>query len=234
MAPAGSALRAAHSARSVIFSLQAVAIPAPSGGLQCSVLVLNRNYLAIRVVNVKRAFSLLLRELAEVIHIEDGRYTSYDFSEWCELSELARKFEPDAHDWIRTVRFDVAVPRIIRLAIYDRLPRQSVKFNRRNIYARDSSRCQYCGKKFSTNELSLDHVIPRSQGGTSAWENVVCACLQCNIRKGGRTPDQAGMHLIQPPVKPKRNPVISIKLSDGRYASWKAFLDNAYWSVELK
>jgi len=198
------------------------------------VLVLNRNYLAIRVINVKRAFSLLLRELAEVIHIERGQYSSYAFSEWCELSELARRFEPDAHDWIRTVRFDIAVPRIIRLAIYDRLPRQAVKFNRRNIYARDGNRCQYCGKKYSTNELSLDHVIPRSQGGTSTWENIVCACLQCNIRKGGRTPTQAGLHLIHPPVKPKRNPVISIKLNDGRYQSWKAFLDNAYWSVELK
>jgi 5-methylcytosine-specific restriction endonuclease McrA len=205
-----------------------------SAALNSSVLVLNRNYLAIRVVDVRRAFSLLFRELAEVIHIDQGRYTSYDFTEWCELSDLARQFEPDAHDWIRTVRFEIAVPRIIRLAIYDRLPRQAVKFNRRNIYARDGNRCQYCGKRASTSELSLDHVVPRSQGGVSTWENIVCACLACNIKKGGRTPEQAHMHLITLPVKPRRNPVVSIKLSDGRYASWKAFLDNAYWSVELK
>ena len=206
----------------------------PSSALGSSVLVLNRNYLAIRVIDVKRAFSLLCRELAEVIHIDQGRYTSYDFSEWCDLSDLAKRYEPDAHDWIRTVRIDIAVPRIIRLAIYDRLPRQDVKFNRRNIYARDSNRCQYCGKRHATSELSLDHVVPRSQGGTATWENIVCACLQCNIRKGGRTPDQAAMRLITKPVKPRRNPVLSIKLNDGRYASWKAFLDNAYWSVELK
>ena len=199
-----------------------------------NVLVLNRNYLAIRIVNVKRAFSLLCRELAEVVHIDRGQYLSYDFSEWCDLSELAKEFEPLAHDWIRTVRFDIAVPRIIRLAFYDRLPRQAVKFNRRNLYARDSSTCQYCGKHFATSELSLDHVIPRSQNGGSTWENIVCACLNCNIRKGGRTPRQAGMTLIRKPIKPKRNPAISIKLLDGRYASWKAFLDNAYWSVELK
>ncbi|MBI5762789.1 MAG: HNH endonuclease [Planctomycetes bacterium] len=202
--------------------------------MSCNVLVLNRHYLAVRVVGVKRAFSLLFRDLAEVVHVEDGKYISYDYSEWCELSDLAREFEPDAHDWIRTVRFDIAVPRIIRLAIYDRLPQQSVKFNRRNIYARDGNRCQYCGKRFPTTELSLDHVHPRSLGGKTSWENIVCACLKCNIRKGGRNPEQAGMHLITPPKKPKRNPVLSLKLADDRYASWKSFLDNAYWSVELK
>jgi len=207
---------------------------AQPSGLACNVLVLNRNYLAVRVVDARRAFSLLFRQLAEVVHIESGRYTSYDFSEWCELSQLAREFEPDAHDWIRTVRFHIAVPRIIRLAIYDRLPQQTVKLNRRNIYARDGNHCQYCGKKFATTELSLDHVVPRSLGGKTTWENVVCACLRCNIKKGGRTPEQAGLTLITPPRKPRRNPVITFKLADGRYASWKAFLDNAYWSVELK
>ena len=200
----------------------------------CNVLVLNRNYLAVRVVDVRRAFSLLFRQMAEVIHIESGRYTSYDFSEWCELSQLALEFEPDAHDWIHTIRLEIAVPRIIRLAVYDRLPQQTVKFNRRNIYARDGNHCQYCGKRFPTTELSLDHIIPRSIGGKTSWENIVCACLKCNIRKGGRTPDQAGMRLIAVPKKPRRNPVITVKLADGRYASWKAFLDNAYWSVELK
>lgn len=207
---------------------------AQTTGINCNVLVLNQNYLAIRVVNVRRAFSLLFREMAEVVHIDQGKYTSYDFSEWCELSELAREFEPDAHDWIRTVRFEIAVPRIIRLALYDRLPRQQVKFNRRNLYARDGNKCQYCGKKFATCELSLDHVVPRSLGGKTTWENIVCACIRCNIKKGGRTPEQAHMKLITEPKKPRRNPVITVKLADGRYASWKAFLDNAYWSVELK
>lgn len=211
-----------------------VTVIAQPSAVNLNVLVLNRHYLALRVISVKRAFSLLFRELAEVVHVDGGTYLSYDFSEWCDLSELAKEFEPQAHDWIRTVRFDIAVPRIIRLAFYDRLPKQPVKFNRRNLYARDDSRCQYCGKKFATSELSLDHVTPRSQGGHSTWHNIVCACLKCNIRKGGRTPEQASMKLIRTPAKPRRNPVISIKLSDNRYASWKAFLDNAYWSVELK
>jgi 5-methylcytosine-specific restriction endonuclease McrA len=198
------------------------------------VLILNRNYMAVRVTSARRAFSLLYRNLAEVIHIEDGQYLSYDFESWCEVSELKQRFEPDAHDWVRTVRTSLAVPRIIRLTLYDRLPRREVKLNRRNIFARDANRCQYCGHKQPTSELSIDHVVPRSQGGTTLWDNVVCCCLKCNVKKGGRTPAQAGMTLIAPPVKPRRSPVLNLQLSHARYRSWKQFLDHAYWSVELK
>lgn len=207
--------------------------------LSANVLVLNKFYQAIRVVNVRRAFSMLCKELAEVVHIETdahgkSQWMNLTFDDWRELSELKQKFEPDQYDWIHTVRFQIAVPRIIRLLGYEKLPRQDVKFNRRNIYARDGSKCQYCGKKYSTTELSLDHVIPKSQGGKATWENIVCCCVRCNVKKGGRTPDQAHMHLITRPAKPKRSPVINIRLADERYWSWKQFLDNAYWSVELK
>jgi 5-methylcytosine-specific restriction endonuclease McrA len=198
------------------------------------VLVLNKHYVAIRVVNVRRAFSLLFRQLAEVVHLEQGEYLSYDFDSWCDVSQFKRQFEPDGHDWIRTVHFEIAVPQVIRLLLYDRLPRQEVKFNRRNIFARDQNRCQYCGRRHPPAELSLDHVVPRSRGGTSTWENVVCCCLRCNVRKGGRTPEEAGMTLVAPAKKPRRSPVLAVKLSDGRYASWKQFLDHAYWNVELK
>src|SRR5437763_15325947 len=165
-----------------------------SPALGANVLVLNRFYQAIRVVNVRRAFSLLCRELAEVVHIEtdstgQSKWQNFNFADWTELSQLKAEFEPDGYEWIHTVRFQIAVPRIIRLLGYDKLPRQDVKFNRRNIYARDSSRCQYCGKKFSTTELSLDHVIPKSQGGRSTWDNIVCCCIKSNVKKGGRTPE---------------------------------------------
>jgi 5-methylcytosine-specific restriction endonuclease McrA len=197
-----------------------VAIPLPPV-LTHNVLVLNKYYQAIRVVNVRRAFSMLCREMAEVIHIEEdaqgqSKWQNLNFADWQELSQLKKEFEPDGFDWIHTVRFQIAVPRIIRLLGYDKLPRQDVKFNRRNIYARDSSKCQYCGKKFSTTELSLDHVLPKSQGGKSSWENIVCCCVKCNVKKGGRTPEQAHMHLITKPVKPKRSPVINIRLADER------------------
>lgn len=212
---------------------------ATSPALSANVLVLNKFYQAIRIVNVRRAFSLLFRELAEVVHIETdargvSRWANYDLQTWQEVSQLKAAFEPDEYDWIHTVRFQIAVPRIIRLLGYDKLPRQEVKFNRRNIFARDGNRCQYCGRRFPTNELSLDHVIPRSQGGRTTWDNVVCCCVSCNVRKGGRTPEQARMTLIAKPVKPRRSPVINIRLADERYWSWKQFLDNAYWTVELK
>jgi len=205
-----------------------------NSGLDCNVLVLNKHYMAIRIVGARRAFSLLFREIAEVVSWEEGSYLNYDFESWCEVSEFKRRFEPDGHDWVSTVNFHIAVPRIIRLLFYDRLPRSEVKLNRRNIFARDKNRCQYCGKKYPTSELSLDHIIPRSMGGESVWVNMVCACANCNVKKGGRTPRQAGMKLIQKPVKPKHNPLIHIHLGYQRYHSWKQFLDNAYWSVELK
>ncbi len=219
--------------------------PCPRAGvhsvaLNANVLVLNRFYQAIRVVNVRRAFSLLCKEMAEVVHIErdeasgSNTWQNLNFADWRELSALKAEFEPDEYDWIHTVRFQIAVPRIIRLLGYEKLPRQEVKFNRRNIYARDGNRCQYCGKKFPSQELSLDHVIPKSQGGRATWDNIVCCCVSCNVKKGGRTPEQARMHLITRPHKPKRSPVINIRLADERYASWKQFLDTAYWTVELK
>ncbi|MGE3106713.1 MAG: HNH endonuclease [Phycisphaerales bacterium] len=219
----------------------AIALPANLlSALDCKVLVLNKLYVAIRVVSAKRAFTMLCRNLAEVIHVDDGKFVNYDFESWAELSQLRRHLDSQAaadaerSDWVRTVRFDVAVPRVIRLFGYDRLPQQVVKLNRRNLFARDRNTCQYCGRHFSTCDLSIDHVVPRMQGGGESWENLVCACIKCNARKGGRTPTEAHMHLIRPPVKPKRHPLIAIRLGQPRYQSWKAFLDEAYWNVELK
>ena len=203
------------------------------GGLDAKVLVLNRYYSAIRVIDARRAFLLLAKEIAEVIAVEDGSYVSYPFTTWTELSEFRSHFEEREHDWVRTARISIAVPKIVRVLGYDRLPREQVKLNRRNIYARDSNRCQYCGKTFPTKELTLDHVKPRVQGGGNSWINLVCACVKCNARKGGRTPEQAGIRLIRPAVKPKRNPAISLRLGSPKYESWKAFLNEAYWTVEL-
>ncbi|MFH1746512.1 MAG: HNH endonuclease [Planctomycetota bacterium] len=196
--------------------------------------MLNRLYQAVRVVSARRAMTLLYQDLAEVVAVEDGEFLSYDFEDWIEVSEAKRRFEPEANDWIRTVRFHIAVPRIVRLLVYDKLPKTTVKLNRRNLFARDRSHCQYCGKKFPTSELSLDHIVPRSRGGENSWTNIVCACVHCNVKKGGRTPIEAHMKLITPPRRPRRSPVLTIKLSDSRYASWKQFLDFAYWDVELK
>jgi len=203
-------------------------------GLDSKVLVLNRAFVAVRVISARRAFVLLAREAAEVIHVDNGSFQNYDFETWTELSALQHEFERERHDWVRTVRFEIAVPRIVRLLGYDRLPSQLVKLNRRNLFARDRNQCQYCGHHFPTSELSIDHVLPRTQGGGDTWENLVCACVKCNAKKGGRTPTQARMALIRQPVRPKRNPLVTLRLGSEKYASWRAFLDNAYWSVELK
>jgi 5-methylcytosine-specific restriction endonuclease McrA len=212
-----------------------IATPA-SAALEASVLVLNRLFMAVHVISVRRAFCLLCKAQAEVVSFEDGQYASYDFQTWREVSAYrARHFtRREEDDWVRTASSEIQVPRVIRLLGYEKLPRQTIKFNRRNIFARDANQCQYCGRKFATSELSLDHVIPRSQGGQTTWENIVCSCLDCNVRKGGRTPRQAHMSLIRKPEKPKRSPVLNLKLTHRKYQSWKTFLDNAYWSVELK
>ena len=203
--------------------------------LEASVLVLNKLYMAVHIISVKRAFCLLCKDLAEVINVEEGQFNSYDFASWQEVSEFRSKFFRKEHDdWIRTSTSEIQVPRVIRLLGYDKMPKHTVKFNRRNIFARDNNQCQYCGKKFPTSELSLDHILPRSQGGQSSWENIVCACVSCNVRKGGRTPKQAHMGLIRKPEKPKRSPLLNLKLTHKKYESWKSFLENAYWNVELK
>lgn len=211
---------------------------AQGAALNSHVLVLNKMWMAIRIVDARRALSLLFRDLAEVIRVDDGSYTGHDFESWYDISMARHDYEARldrAHyDWVSTVRAEIAVPKVIRLLGYDKLPRQDVKLNRRNIYARDENHCQYCGSKFPTSELSLDHVLPRSQGGGSSWENLVCCCVRCNARKGGRTPRQAHMTLVRKPVKPQRNPIVALRLGHDKYASWKQFLDHAYWSVELK
>ncbi|MFN5945005.1 MAG: HNH endonuclease, partial [Phycisphaerae bacterium] len=126
-------------------------------GLNAKVLVLNKAFAATRIVSAKRAFCLLARNIAEVIHVENdtvdgatvgGRYVNYDFESWLELSVLQHEIERERHDWVTTVRMEIAVPRIIRLLGYDRLPEQGVKLNRRNLFARDRNRCQYCGRIF--------------------------------------------------------------------------------------
>ncbi len=209
-------------------------ISAGYSALDTHVLVLNKHYAALRVVSVRRALCLLFKQIAEIISVEDKQWQSYDFESWRGLSELRARYEHEHHDWVRCVRFELAVPRIIRLLVYDRLPRRPVKFNRRNIYARDRNRCQYCGKKYQTSELSLDHIVPRSRGGHTDWTNIVCCCVKCNVKKGGRTPREAQLKLIAEPVKPKRSPVITLQLTSEKYASWKQFLNAAYWNVELR
>jgi 5-methylcytosine-specific restriction endonuclease McrA len=197
---------------------------APPGPLQASVLVLNRLYVAIHVVNVRRAMGLLVGERAEVIHAENGMFANYDFDSWLEVSELRADSKEPHDEWIRAVTFEVQVPRVVRLLGFDRLPRPKLHLSRRGVLARDGHVCQYCERHLPTHQLSLDHVTPKSRGGATTWENVVCACLKCNTKKGGRTPNEARMKLARRPSKPARSPILLLKLSNPKYESWKTWL----------
>jgi 5-methylcytosine-specific restriction endonuclease McrA len=223
----------ANTAQTVSVAPFGAASLAPSS-LGLSVLVLNRSFVAVHVTNVRRAITLLFRHLAEVVHIEEGRFAAHSLESWRELSLLRASFRSPDEDWVRGVGFDLQAPRVIRLTACDRAPRQGLRFNRRNVFARDGNQCQYCGRGFPTSELSLDHVVPRSRGGITSWENIVCACVACNVRKGGRTPHEATMQLVRQPVKPRRSPLLSIKLGNPKYESWRSFVDSAYWTVDLR
>ncbi|MFO7898387.1 MAG: HNH endonuclease [Planctomycetota bacterium] len=205
-----------------------------TSGLEARVLVLNRNYMAIRVIRARRAFRLLYKERAEVVSQHGESWGSYNFDSWVELSQARHLFREEAGDWVRTVDLTIRVPKIIRLLLFDRLPKRTVKFNRRNVFGRDDNRCQYCGRRFPTSELTLDHIVPRSRGGQATWTNLVCACTRCNVRKGGRLPQEAGMRLIRRPYKPRSSPTVQLRITSPKYESWKHFVDEAYWSVPLK
>ncbi len=211
---------------------------ASAHALESSVLVLNKFFVAMNIVTAKRAITLLYKNSAEVVSVDDGKFSSYNMETWQDVSLLKSQLglpeEDDGVGWINTVSINIQVPRIIRLMFYENRPMWGVKFNRRNIFARDGNRCQYCGKKHPTPELSLDHVVPRARGGETTWTNIVCACTECNKQKGGRTPQEARLRLIRKPFVPRTSPVITLKLSSDKYSSWKQFIDHAYWSVPLK
>ncbi|MBI2931659.1 MAG: HNH endonuclease [Planctomycetes bacterium] len=204
----------------------------PERPLSSSVLVLNKHYMGLRVVTARRAFVLLFKSDAEVIDVDGEIFLTFDFTAWVDRSR-ARLYAPVDHDlFVRTPRLQVLVPKVIRLLEYDRLPRREVKFNRRNIIARDEYRCQYCGKRFSASHLSIDHIIPKSRGGKSIWTNVATACNPCNTRKGGRLPWEASMHLLRSPQMPRRNPTLTDKLRNRRYEMWNYFLRDGELAID--
>jgi 5-methylcytosine-specific restriction endonuclease McrA len=195
--------------------------------LNSNVLVLNRHYQPVHVTSAKRAFTLLYLGVARVIEPD---YKTFDFESWSALGAA------NGDDVVRTIGRAIRVPRVIMLQLYDRMPRTKVRFSRLNIYARDDNTCQYCGQKLPRIALNLDHVMPRAQGGRTTWENVVCCCVPCNLRKGARTPTQAGMRLLRAPERPRWTP--TFRAPGGRVAhrEWLPFLglvDASYWNAEL-
>jgi 5-methylcytosine-specific restriction endonuclease McrA len=196
--------------------------------IHSNVLVLNKSFLPVQITTVRRAFCLLYAGIAKAVN---SQYETFDYESWHQLS-IERNDET-----IGLVDRALKIPRVILLTAYDRVPKRRVRFSRHNIFARDKNTCQYCGKKFARVDLNLDHVIPRSQGGSSSWENVVCSCHLCNRKKGGKTPEQARIKLISQPRRPAWTPPLNVSLQEIMRKEWVPFLDFmvdvSYWNTEL-
>ncbi len=190
-----------------------------------SVLVLNRFYQAVTITSVRNAFTLFYKGHAVAVEPD---FRTYGWEDWCDIPPQA------GDDTIATPLMTIRIPRVVLLPHYEQVPRQEVRFTRKNIYFRDRERCQYCGRRFAPRDLNLDHVVPLSRGGKSTWENVVCCCVACNHRKGNRLAHEAHMTLVRRPAKPRWNPLMRLILSGGAHESWRSFLDAAYWNVELE
>jgi 5-methylcytosine-specific restriction endonuclease McrA len=169
--------------------------------LELPTLVLNRYWQPIHITTVVRALVLLWNDSARVVEPEE--FQLYDWDEWAALE--AAGGEP----CIRSARLRLRVPEVVSLAHYDRLPSTAVTFSRRNVAKRDHSTCQYCGAQPGSEAITIDRVVPRSQGGTSSWTNCVAACEDCNAHKADRTPEQAGMRLRRRPTRPAWKPLYS-------------------------
>ena len=192
--------------------------------LQRPTLVLNRNWQPVNVATVARALVLLWNETARVV--DPTNYQLYAWEDW------SRSRPRDGESFIQAVKQRLRVPEVIALLDYDQLPSSLVTFNRRNIFKRDHYTCQYCGVQPGSGELTIDHIVPRSQGGVSSWENCVLACVECNKRKADRSLDHCNMKLRSRPARPSWQPLYSH--DHVRVESWSKFLSEAYWSVKLE
>lgn len=187
-------------------------------------LVLNRNWQPVGVATVARTLVKLFNGSARVVDPND--YQLYSWADWSRLAPV------DGEPFIQTTSIRMRVPEVIRLVQFDRMPWRTVAFSRRNIFKRDAFTCQYCGKKPGSEDLTIDHVTPRSRGGATTWSNCVVACIDCNSRKANRTPDEARMPLKQAPTQPKWKPFYA---SHGvKIDSWAKFISEVYWNVELE
>ncbi len=199
--------------------------------LEQPVLVLNRLWQAVNVIGAKRAFALLARGHAHVVHHHEEDFRVFSMMDWIDFSRSNPPLEE--MQTVHTPNRVIRLPRVILLSFFDKLPCKELKLTRNNGVERDKNQCQYCSKVFPREELNLDHVIPRHYGGKTTWENIVCSCIKCNSRKANKLPHEAHMRLIRKPVKPKWRPVISLVLNTQHREMWKDFLDVAYWNVEL-
>lgn len=188
-----------------------------------NVLVLNRNFYAIAVTDWKRAIGLLY--LNHAIVVDEG-WRTYDFANWIDESE---QISSHAAGFVHTPTRRIAVPEVIALKVFGKVPLREVTFTRHNIYLHYEHRCCYCGQEFTPKKLNLDHVLPRSRGGKTGWSNVVPSCIPCNKRKGNRLPHEVGLKSHYKPSRP--NPqggaAFFLKYRTASRQSWNSFLKHS-------
>lgn len=194
------------------------------------VLVLNRHFVAVALTSWRRAIKLVYLERADVV---DEDYKTYSFKDWFELSQYMKDHPAG---FVYTPKFKIAIPEVIALKFYDKVHFEEPRLTRKNIYEHYGYRCCYCGKKFSIDKLNIDHILPKSRGGKTEWDNIVTSCIECNLKKGNRTPQEAGMKLAIPPFKPHRRLKLAVVFNSNIKVpnSWQKFIDNIYWNVELE
>ncbi len=191
---------------------------------QKRVLVLNKSWQPIRVWTVKKAVKKVFDERARIID-PTRDFALYNWEDWSAI------LPTDRDATIKGTRMYFRTPEVVLLNDYDKVPQRTVRFNRRNLFKRDKGCCRYCGSK--TRDWTIDHIIPKSQGGKGTWENCCIACYKCNSHKADRTPKQAHMTFFQKGWKAKK-PAYSLEFHcDVKIESWKHFLSEAYWNVEL-
>jgi 5-methylcytosine-specific restriction endonuclease McrA len=193
------------------------------------VLVLNKSWSPVAVINLERAIGLVTSTYKNNEPKAEILDPTQDFQRftWADWSELIPK---DGEEVINSAKRSFRIPEIVLLSKYNKLPQQRIHFSRRTIYRRDNNICQYCGSCPGTPELSIDHILPRSRGGKTTWENCVICCCSCNRKKADKTPEEAGMKLLKKPVRPK----FSFYKGEYRCKSWESILGLAYWNVELE
>jgi len=196
--------------------------------LQRPTLVLNRRWTPIRTAPVQDAIGLVARGHAVIIEPES--FETHDLASWNDVSRVRARVG-DA--LIRSPRLVLVAPEVILLTTYEGPGARAVVFSRKNLFKRDRYTCQYCGIQPGPEELTVDHIVPRSKGGVSSWENCVLACVECNKRKADRSPVQAGMKMRKTPKKPSWKSLVQVPTRDRR-ESWEKFLSRAYWEVELE
>jgi len=213
-----------------------------TGVLAQRVLVLNRAWLPVDVVSVMDAITKVFNERA--LCVDPKTYQTFDWETWILNWEDAIRFaKVEEGKVLHSPRMSMVVPEVILHTTHKpgaKNAKVRPKFSRRNVYVRDGHRCQYCGKRFRSEELNIDHVKPVSRGGKTTWTNTVLSCVPCNDKKANRTPEEAGMRLLKEPHVPSAEEVrrgylhrVVSRIST-KPLSWEAFLGELYWTVELK